>query len=295
MSFFCIEKVKNSARKKIVTWLIQRWFFSFTLTPGKLEGEKFFHRISGLCEIIAYTCTVSCIVSLGSITLMGFSRYIFICHNKYYKIIFRKSTCIAMCVGLYLIGILLILLNFAGLGGHSFDRKSLVCIWDRMATYYYTVTFSVVLVWIPVLSTGSFYFLIYLTFRKSNMAVTDVTSQNLQRKSVGFVRTLFLIYAVFATCWVPYALIIVADRYDSFSHEIHVIITTFAHLHPSFNWLVYYLTNKHFKHAFNSLLHLNKCCVKKARIIQITPILKWNWICFVLYRKPLDFHLYMYL
>ena len=244
------------------------------MTPGKLEGEKFFHRISGLCEIIANTCTVSCIVSLGSITLMGFSRYIFICHNKYYKTIFRKSTCIAMCVGLYLIGILLILLNFAGLGGHSFDRKSLVCIWDRMATYYFTVTFSVVLVWIPVLSTGLFYFLIYLTFRKSNMAVTDMTSQNLQRKSVGFVRTLFLIYAVFTICWVPYALIIVADRYDSFSHEIHVIITTFAHLHPSFNWLVYYLTNKNFKHAFNSLLHLNKCCVKKARIIQIVPILK---------------------
>lgn len=251
-----------------------RVIFSFTLTPGKLEGEKFFHRISGLCEIIANTCTVSCIVSLGSITLMGFSRYIFICHNKYYKTIFRKSTCIAMCVGLYLIGILLILLNFAGIGGHSFDRKSLVCIWDRMATYYFTVTFSVVLVWIPVLSTGSFYFLIYLKFRKSNMAVTDMTSQNLQRKSVGFVRTLFLIYAVFTICWVPYALIIVADRYDSFSHEIHVIITTFAHLHPSFNWLVYYLTNKNFKQAFNSLLHLNKCCVKKARIIQIVPILK---------------------
>ena len=274
MSFFCIKSIEFCTEENSYVIDSKVIFFSFTLTPGKLEGEKFFHRISGLCEIIAYTCTVSCIVSLGSITLMGFSRYIFICHNKYYKIIFRKSTCIAMCVGLYLIGILLILLNFAGLGGHSFDRKSLVCIWDRMATYYYTVTFSVVLVWIPVLSTGSFYFLIYLTFRKSNMAVTDVTSQNLQRKSVGFVRTLFLIYAVFATCWVPYALIIVADRYDSFSHEIHVIITTFAHLHPSFNWLVYYLTNKHFKHAFNSLLHLNKCCVKKARIIQITPILK---------------------
>lgn len=124
-----------------------------SILAGKLEGERFFHQVPGLCEAVAYMCTVSCIVSLGSITLMSFSRFVFICHNKYYKTIFRKGTCIAMCVGLYLIGIFLVLLNLAGIGGHSFDRKSLVCIWDRMATYYYTVTFSVVLVWIPVLFT----------------------------------------------------------------------------------------------------------------------------------------------
>lgn len=145
-----------------------------SILAGKLEGENFFHQVPGLCEAVAYMCTVSCIVSLGSITLMSFSRFVFICHYKYYETIFRKGTCVAMCVGLYLIGISLILLNLAGIGGHSFDRKSLVCIWDRMATYYYTVTFSVVLVWIPVLFTGLFYICIYSTFRKSCRVVTDM-------------------------------------------------------------------------------------------------------------------------
>lgn len=162
-----------------------------SILAGKLEGENFFHQVPGLCEAVAYMCTVSCIVSLGSITLMSFSRFVFICHNKYYKTIFRKGTCVAMCVGLYLIGISLILLNLAGIGGHSFDRKSLVCIWDRMATYYYTVTFSVVLVWIPVLFTGLFYICIYSTFRKNCRVVTEMTSHNLQRKSIGFARTFF--------------------------------------------------------------------------------------------------------
>lgn len=245
-----------------------------SILAGKLEGERFFHQVPGLCEAVAYMCTVSCIVSLGSITLMSFSRFVFICHNKYYKTIFRKGTCIAMCVGLYLIGIFLVLLNLAGFGGHSFDRKSLVCIWDRMATYYYTVTFSVVLVWIPVLFTGLFYICIYLTFRKSCRVVTDVTSHNLQRKSIGFARTLFLIYAVFTTCWVPYAVIIVADRNDSFPHESHLIITTFAHLHPSLNWLVYYLTNKNFNFAFNSIIPINKCIVKKITRIRVIPAIK---------------------
>lgn len=219
-------------------------------------------------------CTVSCIVSLGSITLMSFSRFVFICHYKYYETIFRKGTCVAMCVGLYLIGISLILLNLAGIGGHSFDRKSLVCIWDRMATYYYTVTFSVVLVWIPVLFTGLFYICIYSTFRKNCRVVTDMTSHNLQRKSIGFARTLFLIYAVFTICWVPYAVIIVADRNDSFPHEPHLIITTFAHLHPSLNWLVYYLTNKNFHYAFNSIIPVDKCTVKKITKIRVIPAIK---------------------
>lgn len=247
-----------------------------SILAGKLEGENFFHQVPGLCEAVAYMCTVSCIVSLGSITLMSFSRFVFICHNKYYKTIFRKGTCVAMCVGLYLIGISLILLNLAGIGGHSFDRKSLVCIWDRMATYYYTVTFSVVLVWIPVLFTGLFYICIYSTFRKSCRVVTDMTSHNLQRKSIGFARTLFLIYAVFTTCWVPYAIIIVADRNDSFPHESHLIITTFAHLHPSLNWLVYYLTNKNFHYAFNSIIPVDKCTVKKITKIRVIPAINWK-------------------
>ncbi|XP_062605057.1 melatonin receptor type 1A-like [Saccostrea cucullata] len=226
---------------------------------GKLEGEKFFLANPGLCQVIAYLCTISCISSLGSITLMSFSRFIFICHNKYYDTIFRKSTSITMCVGLYLTGLLMVLLNLAGIGDHSYDRKSLECIWDRMATYYYTVAFSVVLVWIPVVLNALFYFSIYYKVHKNANQIMDLTSSKLERKSVGLARTLFLIYAIFATCWVPYAIIIVADKENSFPHEAHLIITTFAHLHPSINGLVYYKTNKKFQDAFNLLLKLDRC------------------------------------
>ncbi|XP_061193574.1 melatonin receptor type 1B-B-like [Saccostrea echinata] len=238
---------------------------------SKLEGERFFHSYPRLCPAIAYLCTISCINSLGSITLMSFSRYIFTCHSKYYNNIFSKRSCIAMCFGLYLIGILLVLLNLAGIGDHSFDRKSLECIWDRMATYYYTVIFSIVLVWIPVMLTGFFYLRIYCKFRKSSKQVMDLTSYDQQRKSMCFARTLFLIYLVFATCWVPYALIIVMDRQDTFPHEAHLIITTFAHLHPSINWLVYYMTNKNFKYAFNSMMKFDICKKENIKRIQVQP------------------------
>lgn len=234
---------------------------------AKLEGETFFNSITGLCQAIAYVCTIACVNSLGSITLMSFNRYIFICHHKYYDKIFKKPTCIAMCIFLYLTGLTLVLLNLAGIGDHSFDRKSLECIWDRMATYYYTVAFSVLLVWIPVTITGIFYLKIYISVRTSTKKITEVTCSNHNRKAIKLARTLFFIYLIFSSCWIPYALIIVVDRNDTFPYEPHLILTAFGHLHPSINWLIYYFTNTKFRKAFDELVKLNKlfdlCKAKK--------------------------------
>lgn len=231
---------------------------------GKLEGEWIFRAVPVLCKGMGYLCTVSCVNSLGSIVLMSSSRYVSICHHSLYKKIFNKGTCIAMCSGLYLTGLLLVLLNLAGIGDHSFNRKSLECIWDRTHTYSYTLSFTIFLVWIPLLMAGSFYVSIFLKFRASSRKIANATSSSHHRKPMYLARTLFLIYAAFALCWIPYAILMAADRKDTFPYEIHVMITTFAHLHPSFNWLVLYYTNTLFRKAFNSMVKLDKCfCSKK--------------------------------
>lgn len=245
---------------------------------AKLEGENFFSLYPGLCQFIAYGCTMSCVNSLGTIALMSFNRYIFICHHQYYEKIFKKPTCILMCISLYCVGLLLVLLNLAGVGDHSFDRKSLECIWDRMATYYYTVVFSVTLVWIPVVVTGFSYLNIYITVRKSTkrMKKHQVREQP-SKSSISLARTLFIIYAVFATCWIPYALIIVVDRNDTFPYEAHLYVTVFAHLHPSINWLVYYFTNTKFRRAFDRIAGLHRvfgiCRRHPAESIESTGVL----------------------
>lgn len=103
-----------------------------------------------------------------------------------------------MCFCLYSVGLTLVLLNLAGIGDHSFDRKSLECIWDRMATYYYTVAFSVVLVWVPVAITGILYLNIFITVQRSTQRMKEVTNASRNRKSIRLARTLFIIYAVFS-------------------------------------------------------------------------------------------------
>ena len=73
-------------------------------------------------------------------------------------------------------------------------------------------------------------------------------------------RALLIIYLVFSACWLPFSLLIALDADDTFSQELHVTVVVWAHLHPSINWLVYYLTNQKFHAAFRKLLRLNKCC-----------------------------------
>ncbi|XP_045167034.2 melatonin receptor type 1B-A-like [Mercenaria mercenaria] len=237
---------------------------------AKVEGEEFFNRIPGLCQTIASLCTVSCVTSLMTIGLMSVNRYVFICAHEKYDRIFTKLNCIGMCISLYFVGGLLVLLNAADIGDHGFDRKSLECIWDRMATYPYTVIFSVTLVWIPSIIIGVCYLKIYLYVRAHSKRVADqVQSHSVQPlNSLHLAKTLFLIYAVFITCWVPYALLIVIDADDSFAHELHLYITLFAHLHPSLNWIIYYITNAKFADACKQCFRRIRPC----RPNSVTPV-----------------------
>ncbi|XP_076091481.1 melatonin receptor type 1B-A-like [Mytilus galloprovincialis] len=226
---------------------------------GKIEGRPFFMQYPILCEIIGKMCTISCIVSLGSITFLSFNRYILICYNSYYEKIFTRISCIIMCISLYVLGIILVLLNYAGIGGHGFDDKSLECIWDRKATYSFTVFFSVCLVWIPLTVVGISYFKLFLFVRNKRKQVTSKNSaSNIDNKSLRLAKAIFIVYAVFSICWIPFAILLVADTDDTFSHEIHLCITVFAHFHPSFNFFIYYFSNRKFKSDFHKLFHIGK-------------------------------------
>ena len=297
-----------------------------------------------------------------TLSAMSCNRYVLICHRHLYPRLFTIRNSVIMCCCFYFIGFFLVVLNFFGIGDHSFDHKSLECFWDRMADHNYTIVFSVVVILIPITVTGLSYIRLYLHVRQSRLkvdshskvnpkpevstnatptkpAVGDVQrkestsgndetagiqlknfkdesngrqdiqseqpdlarekddpkktrlgangspkengqcthngariatekQQNPKSKAAGgkmnptlkLARALFIIYLVFSACWLPFSLLIALDADDTFSQELHVTVVVWAHLHPSINWLVYYLTNQKFHAAFRKLLRLNKCC-----------------------------------
>ena len=256
--------------KPIKHALIDYMFLCFI--PAKVNGEIFFVKYPGLCKAIACLCTISCVTSLMTIAMMSLNRYFYICHNEIYEKIFTKRNCVCICISLYSVGCILILMNALGIGDHSFDPKSLECIWDRMATYYYTVVFSIALVWIPSVTIGLFYVRIFMFVRHHRLKM-EAQAKGKEGKTTGTVKsaqlakTLFVIYAVFVTCWAPYALLIVLDSQNTFSHEVHVYVTMFAHLHPSINWIIYYTTNKNFTVAYQQMFRKFGCCGKSSNAV----------------------------
>lgn len=116
-------------------------------------------------------CTVSCVGSLSTLSALSLNRYVLICHQNLYHRIFTVWKCLMMVLLIYVVGILLVVLNFVGVGEHSFDHKSLECIWNRMANRTYTIVFAIVVVWVPITVTGLSYCKIYLHVRDVRMRV----------------------------------------------------------------------------------------------------------------------------
>ena len=276
---------------------------SSVLLPGKTLGWRFFDDLPGLCRVVGSFCTISCVGSLMTLSAMSCNRYVLICHQRFYYRIFTTRNSVIMCGCFFVVGFVLVGLNFVGVGNHSFDHKSLECIWERMANYHYTIVFAMVMVIIPITVTGLSYLRLFMHVRNSRLKVhnhgnnntkTEVSVSVIQpeaasavpQKSKGgggpesqpgkkppkngggssmnstlkLARALFIIYLVFSACWLPFSLLIVLDAQDTFSHELHVTIVAWAHLHPSMNWFVYYHTHNKFHAAFRHLTGLDKCC-----------------------------------
>ncbi|WAR25824.1 MTR1A-like protein [Mya arenaria] len=267
------RKLRNVESIFIVNLAISDLYVTVVADPmsliAKLEGEEFFGSVPGLCKTVASICTISCVTSMMTIAVMSLNRYVYICANDIYNKIFTKKTCCAISLSVYSVGIILVLMNTVGFGDHGFDQKSLECIWNRMETFPFTIIFSVILVWIPSLITGLCYLRIYIYVRKHRRRIQEHTSQSYSSdgplKSFRLAKTLFLIYAVFVSCWTPYALLIVIDSKDTFSHEVHLYITMFAHMHPSMNWCIYFITNTHFAKAYKEVFEKFLSCEKRTK------------------------------
>ena len=242
----------------------------FFVISAIVVGEAWFVNKQVLCELVACLCLTSCFCSLLSIGAISFNRYIHICHNSLYQQIFTLRNGILMCVVLWIISFLAEMPNFFGWGDHVFDDKAQGCFWDRTADYSYTLFFVIVGVCIPVILISICYVLIFLHVRASKRKVRAMNGAELdqaaaakeKRESMKLVRTLFMIFIVFATCWSPYAILVVVDRWDRFPGEAYMFAALSAHANSSLNFIVYGATNRHFRKGYMQLLGIQHIITK---------------------------------
>ena len=138
---------------------------------GVLVGNLYFDHRPALCHFLGSICLTGCVCSLWSIAAISVNRYVLICHNHYYSIVFTKKNSIAMCLGLWFGAFLLDIPNFLDWGDHTFDLKTMACSYDRTASYSYTVFFISLFVTLPLVSVCFCSLRIYQTVRKSKLRV----------------------------------------------------------------------------------------------------------------------------
>ena len=224
-----------------------------------------------LCEIVASICLFTCFCSLLSIGAISFNRYVHICHNEHYQKIYTPRNTALMCVGLWTVSIAADIPNFFGWGDHSFDRKSFICVYDRMADLSYTLFFVFGGIVFPITVIAICYIRIFMFVRASKRKVATDQGKGSdlgkdRKASVKLARTLFFIFAVFVACWTPYAIIVVADINDTFSAEVHTYAILVAHTNSSLNSVLYGVTNKQFRDGYRRVLGKMGCkMMQRAR------------------------------
>ena len=174
---------------------------------------------------------------------------------------FSRTKCIILCILCWVAAILFESANFLGWGGHKFDYKHNMCMWDRTKSFSYTLFLAVVLIGTPILVMFMAYSLIFLEVRKTKRRLCTTASIILPSvvsfnwwETVKSVRAYSLVLVAFTLTWGPYAIVNAVDMNDTFSVELHLYVSCFAHMHTCVNCIIYGLSNTHFRYAYAHVL-----------------------------------------
>ncbi len=220
-----------------------------------------------LCEFLGSVCITSCISSVLNIAAISINRYFKICKYTYYHKIYNKRTIPCMVVLFWLFCFLIDLPSILGWGNHEFGVKFMLCTYVQShETFSYSLFFFLVGFITPWMLSGIAYLNIFLFTRKANEnlkrslatgnpnAAGRGTRKPIYLSEMRIVRSTFTIWCVFLIMWSPYAYIIMFDRDYAWSDIIYTVALICAHSNSSINCILYILTNKHFRDAYQRIL-----------------------------------------
>lgn len=198
------------------------------------------------------------------------NRYIYICKHTLYNRMYSKTRMVVACAFTWLLGLLIDLPSHVGWSRHTFDKKSHKCIWDRTYRYQYTLFLMVVGVLLPLQVIIIFYVLIAKHVREAKLRLDRYSNMSAHAKVMRVVRQtrmMFLIFLVFSLCWMPYIVVLLRDRHDELAIEAHLLTSMVAHLHASFNFIIYGFGNVSFRKGYRDIMNIISgviCCKKEV-------------------------------
>ena len=228
-----------------------------------ISGQSFFASRRALCEAVACVCLTACISAFLTLMAVTVHRYTYVCHGRLHRALFTRPSILATIAAIWLAAFALESSNFVGWSGHRFDDKHLACMWDRTSWPSYTLFVACFLIGTPiVVAYARMFHVVYLDRRRvrSEVAGEDVARARQALDWLDTVRstnTFFCILLAFILMWGPYAVVVAVDIEDRLSLDVHLYVSALAHMHTALNFVIYALTNQHFRAAFRKVLRLH--------------------------------------
>lgn len=162
----------------------------------------------------------------------------------------------------------------------------MTCLWDRTYAHSYSIFFITVGVIFPIILIAFCYLKIFLHVRQAKRKIRaakkaqetfeTVAAEREKKNSMRLARTLFVIFVVFASCWLPYGAVILYDKNDKLPLEVHGFVLIIAHFNSSCNSILYGVMNKHFRQSYVQLLGIHHLAYFfcKIRLYSYKPKIK---------------------
>ncbi|KAI8487812.1 melatonin receptor [Branchiostoma belcheri] len=156
-----------------------------------------------------------------------------------------------------------------GLIHHWYVFRTMGCSNSRTHTFCYTLFLVIAGIGLPLVVVVCSYSKIFYHVHQSKIRVAVHLAN-----PKGL--TLLAVCVAFYVCWLPYAVVVLADFNDHWPRAVHFLAIVAAHGSSSINCLVYGFMNKKFKTAFRKLLGMkplpNHAASKKKDTLPLPPI-----------------------
>ncbi|XP_074642545.1 melatonin receptor type 1A-like [Tubulanus polymorphus] len=225
-----------------------------------------------LCLFTGWLIVTSCGVSLLSLCLIAFNRYIRICHSAKYNKIFRRNHTVFMILAVWFTAIGVVMLGiFSGACVYRYDPIQWVCTFNNRTPKPCSIMLTAIGIAVPSLLSFLFYIRIYGKLRQSNNRLSvHVNNSGVlpssarkapasNRKERRAVFMLFIAFFLFVLVWYPYGIVMIVDSYVGCPNLLIKIVTWLAFSNSCINWIVYGAMNKNFQQGYkNALLFWSK-------------------------------------
>ncbi|XP_076314363.1 G-protein coupled receptor moody-like [Tachypleus tridentatus] len=238
--------------------------FYYVISLPFSASDYIFHRwiySDALCVFYPFIQYYISGMSLFLVTAISMNRYILIGHQDLYMKIYKKPYIAVMISVIMLFTFIMLLPTLLGVWGRfGYDKRLLSCtvleVNDRSSqTFLLTLGFVVPCVAIVVCYVRIFW-LIRNNFNRiktpSNVETTDKKTEK-RDDEWRVTRMILVIFCCFVLCYLPNTIVKVTDKEKEYP-ILHVLAYILVYASASINPIIYGVTNKQYRQAYQNVL-----------------------------------------